>query len=211
PKDEIDKSYRRLPHWEQPDVCYFLTFRTIDSIPAEVMNGWKSEREQWLRANGIDPETEDWHSLLEMLPQEVRDGFHERFSKRMHEFLDTNVGECLLRRPDLREIVVEALGHFDADRYQLAGFVIMPNHVHVLVQCLGENRIKAVCYSWKRYTARLIHERLERKGHFWQAETYDHIVRSEAQFEHYRNYIRENPSKGKLREREYALYLPELE
>ena len=34
----------------------------------------------------------------------------------------------------------------------------------------------------------------------WQAETFDHIVRSEAQFEHFRRYIAGNPGKAGLKE-----------
>lgn len=211
PGDEVEVSRRDMPHWEQRQVCYFVTFRTIDSVPADVMAGWKVERFQWLEAQGIDPGMENWHSQLEMLPREVRAEFHQLFSKRMHDMLDTCAGECLLRRADLRKIVVGALHHFDTERYHLGGYVIMPNHVHVLVQSLDEMGIKELCYSWKRFSARSIHEHLARKGHFWQAETYDHIVRGELQFRHYRDYIRENPVKAGLRVGEYALYLPEVE
>ncbi len=35
---------RHLPHWRQQGVLYFVTFRTNDSIPAEVLEGWQKER-----------------------------------------------------------------------------------------------------------------------------------------------------------------------
>jgi menaquinone-specific isochorismate synthase len=138
----------------------------------------------------------------------------------------------------LRGIVVETLGHFDEERYRLGGYVVMPNHAHVLVQCLGETRLKGMGYSWKHYTARQINKVLANetkvareslrvssfgeprqsgsrqsgsRANFWQGETYDHIVRSQGQFEHYRRYLEQNPVKARLRADEYALFLPEVE
>ena len=86
----------------------------------------------------------------------------------------------------------------------------MPNHVHVLAQQLGGHSIRETCYSWKKFTARQIHERLGREGHFWQAETYDHIVRSREEFERYRDYLAKNPVRAGLKTGEYTLYLPEV-
>ncbi len=37
-----------LPHWYQPGVTYFITFRTEDSIPAELARRWHARRENWL-------------------------------------------------------------------------------------------------------------------------------------------------------------------
>jgi type I restriction enzyme R subunit len=51
---------------------------------------------------------------------------------------------------------------------------------------------------------------LDQTGHFWHGETYDHIVRSQSEFLHYRDYIRQNPAKAGLKEGEYSLFLPEL-
>jgi len=219
----VEITRRNMPHWEQPGVCYFLTFRAADSLPAAVMAVWQDERNLWLRSHGIDPAQDGWHSELAALDEVDRNEFHRTFSSRMHEMLDAGHGKCLLRRADLREIVVDALQHFDEQRYLLGGFVVMPNHVHVLVQCLGDTRLKRMGYSWKHFSAREIHrvlagEKVAReslrgsisttsprrdsratlgsRATFWQGETYDHIVRSSGQFEHYRRYIAENPAKA---------------
>lgn len=208
PQERVEKSRRFLPHWEQPGVCYFLTFRTLDSIPKEVMQAWLAERRSWLRARSIDGEHEDWHSLLEGLSAEDRQEFHALFSRRMHELLDECAGECLLKKPELRQIVVKALLHFHGIRYQLGGFVVMPNHVHVLMQCLGDNRMKTQVTAWKKFSARGIHKALAREGHFWLGETYDHVVRSQEQFEHYQRYIKENPVKARLKEGDATVWMP---
>ena len=48
------------------------------------------------------------------------------------------------------------------------------------------------------YTAHEINKLLGRSGTFWQDENFDHIVRSVEQLELFRNYIRENPEKGRV-------------
>ena len=52
---------------------------------------------------------------------------------------------------------------------------------------------------WKGGSAFEMNRALGRKGQVWQAEPFDHIVRSEARLEHFRRYIAENPAKAGLR------------
>lgn len=40
--------YRKLPHWSQAGVVCFITFRTDDSMPLEVVEGWHRDRRSWL-------------------------------------------------------------------------------------------------------------------------------------------------------------------
>ncbi len=202
-------THRNLPHWEQPQVCYSLTWRLNDSLPVEVVKDFLQRRDIWLRSHGIVPDIDRaWHAEIALLPKDERAEYHEEFSKPMQELLDVGHGECLLRREDVRRIVTENLHHFDEQKHRLGGYVIMPNHIHVLAQCLGPTRMKPMCRNWKHYTATKIHELLGRRGHFWQGETYDHIVRSEAEFRHFVKYIAENPMKAKLREGEYSMWFP---
>ena len=60
--------------------------------------------------------------------------YQKRFQESREHWLDRGHGECILKNSDLAEIVANALRHFDHDRYVLDAFVVMPNHVHVLVQ-----------------------------------------------------------------------------
>jgi REP element-mobilizing transposase RayT len=53
-------------------------------------------------------------------------------------------------------IVGDALQHFDGVRYDLDSFVVMPNHVHLLVQFRATFTLKAQSESWLRYSARKI-------------------------------------------------------
>lgn len=57
----------------------------------------------------------------------------QRFGNWIQDALDRGHGECLLRDSANRVIVETALRFFDGKRYALGDFVIMPNHVHVLV------------------------------------------------------------------------------
>jgi REP element-mobilizing transposase RayT len=119
--------------------------------------------------------------------------------------LDRGYGACLLRDQTLAEEVASALRHFDGDRYELGDFVIMPNHVHLLVCLHGTIEIQKQCRSWKRFSAGKINKLLGNSGRFWQEESFDHLVRSLAQFEKYRCYIAENPFKAKLQSGDYLL------
>lgn len=52
--------------------------------------------------------------------------------------------------------------------------------------------------SFKRYTARQANLFLQREGPFWQAESYDHVVRHSAELERVIHYILNNPVKAGL-------------
>jgi type I restriction enzyme R subunit len=114
-----------------------------------------------------------------------------------------------LRRQELSKIVAESLLHFDGDRYELTDFVIMPNHVHLLVAFPDESSMLRQCDSWKHFMATKISAALARNGRFWQQDGFDHLVRSLEQFEHLRKYIAENPHRANLRPGEYVHWTKE--
>ena len=117
----------------------------------------------------------------------------------MDKLLDeTHTGSFYPRQPEIAGIVVEAirynatvLRHFDVH-----AFVVMPNHVHLLVtpHVLLPNLTK----SLKNITARRANAMLGLTGHFWQEESYDHLVRKGGEFEKIRHYIEENPVRAGL-------------
>jgi REP element-mobilizing transposase RayT len=206
PEAEVAISHRRLPHWEQPGVTYFVTFRTADSIPEPALKEWTYERNMWLRRHGINPLVGNLQERIEGLPKRDQDDFRDAFSKKWHSFLDCCYGECVLRGPELSEIVAKSFKHFDGERYVLGDFVVMPNHVHLLAMFPGVEQLRLQCRSWKKYTAGRINEHLERRGKFWQDEAFDHIVRNPEQFEYFRWYIADNPVRARLCPVEYYHY-----
>ena len=203
---EVYISYRRLPHWEQAGCTYFVTWRTEDTIPEPVLRRWKVERAVWLRKRGIDPQEPSWREQLRQLPRTDRFSYHEHFTRPWMERLDECHGQCLLRRPELAKIVADSLASGNQTGYLLGDFVVMPNHVHVLVQLPTEGQLKPQCKSWKRWTARLINSAVEASGRFWQPESFDTLVRSEAHFAPLRAYIGANPAAAGLQVGEYHYY-----
>ncbi|MFA5189932.1 MAG: transposase [Verrucomicrobiia bacterium] len=206
PDAELAISHGRLPHWEQAGATYFITFRTVDSIPRSVFNQWKQERAAWLTERGVDLADDDWQSKLELLPEASRREFSRRFSQKWHDELDRCHGECLFRQPGLAKIVAESFRHFDGVRYEMGDFVVMPNHVHLLVGIAGREALRRECRSWKKFSAGEINRCSGREGEFWQTESFDHLVRSEGSFDQFRRYIADNPKKVGLREGEFLYY-----
>jgi putative transposase len=202
PEKPVVSSRGHLPHWDQEDATYFITWRTADSIPLSVWNDWRQRREGWLRRHGINPSESDWRSAFEELSEEQRKEFR-RFAKDLENEMDSCHGECLLRDPECAGIVENALRHFDGHRYTLGDFVIMPNHVHLLVAGMPRRAMLAQVTSWKKWSAIQVNKRLGRSGRFWQDEHFDHLVRGEMAFERFRRYIAENPGKAKLRPGEF--------
>jgi len=103
-----------------------------------------------------------------------------------------------LRQPAIAQLVVESirkgeqLGH-----YELYAFVVMANHLHILVHPLVDP--SRLLKSLKGATAREANKLLRRTGEpFWQKESYDHWVRDQAEFERIRVYIEKNPVNAGL-------------
>jgi REP element-mobilizing transposase RayT len=108
-------------------------------------------------------------------------------------------GPTHLRNPEIAALVVAALraGESRFNRYQLHSFVVMPNHVHLLVT----PQVPAT--KWlgplKGFTAHEANGLLDVRGKpFWQNESHDHLVRSDEEFARIRRYIENNPAKAGL-------------
>lgn len=205
-KSEYSVIERRLPHWTQPGVVCFITFRTHDSMPKQVVQSWRDERNMWLRKHDIDPDSPNWSKQLRALGKGNQKEFYRTFSTRWHDHLDTCHGACVLKQPELATIVGDSLKFADGDRYDLTDFVVMPNHVHLLASFFDEEGMLKQCESWKHWTARQINLALGQKGRFWQQDGFDHLVRSEEQFLHFRRYIQRNPIKAGLVDGEFLHY-----
>lgn len=180
-----------LPHWTREGAIYAVTFRLADSLPAEVVAAWREERralERRAREGGGDLSAVEIARLDEL------------GSERIEAFLDSAHGACWLRREDVAWIVGDALGHFEGERYRLHAWCIMPNHVHLVIEPLGSWTLAEVMHSLKSFTAKEANAALGRTGEFWQAESYDHLVRDEADYARAVEYARANPEKAGLGE-----------
>ena len=182
---EIMATKHNLRHWGQSGVILFVTFRLADSLPSSVLTRWTSEKNEWL-SNHPEP----WS------PDDMRE-YAQRFPNRMEKWLDAGYGECILSREDCRQIVAEAFEHFNGSRYALHSYIVMPNHVHVLVELMTKEDMPKILHSWKSYTASAINRVLGRTGSVWQRDYFDRLVRNA---DHYRRclaYIRKNESAAR--------------
>ena len=194
PRNDTYHTRHYLPHWQQNNVPFFVTFRLADSLPKEKLDRWKAEREAWLREH-----PEPWNESTES-------EYHDRFSGQVDEWLDQGSGSCLLRHEHNAQVIANSLMHFDGARYQLWAFVVMPNHVHACLQTNHPNTLHAILKSWKGYTARAINKRIGRKGTLWQNDYFDRLIRNESHLFKVIEYIRNNPRKANLRIGEYILW-----
>ncbi|WP_345738876.1 transposase [Prosthecobacter algae] len=205
PASRLSVSHGNLPHWGQEGATYFITWRMADSVPSTIWKRWCVERDDWLVRHNIDIQSSTWRTQIEDLPETSRRDF-KRFTRSIEKELDAGHGSCLLRQQEMAKIVAEALHFFDTSRYILGDFVIMPNHVHVLVGGMGRDTMLKQVESWKRWTAAQINKSLGRTGRFWQVESFDHLVRSELSFQKLRQYIAANPGSARLKPGEYLLW-----
>jgi len=125
----------------------------------------------------------------------------------MDRLLDeATAGPFYLRQPVLADMVMEAI-HYNAatlGQYRLWAFVVMPNHVHLLITALAA--LPKITKSLKGITAKRANTLLSLTGRpFWQEESYDHLVRDRHEFDKIRFYIEENPVRAGLvsKAREY--------
>jgi REP element-mobilizing transposase RayT len=195
PHGELAIDRRRLPHWRQIGVAYFITFRLADSVPQTLLRQWRDERTIWLR----------WHPPP-WRADEQRE-YEERFIGRMQEWLDAGMGACYMRRSDVRAQVELCLLQFDGKRYDIDAFVLMPNHVHALIKPAHGYDLSRLLQGIKGVSANRCNKLLGCKSTFWMDESYDHIVRDVKELAAFRNYIAGNPTKAGLEPDEYSLQL----
>ncbi|MDK2857722.1 MAG: hypothetical protein PWQ29_125 [Verrucomicrobiota bacterium] len=183
PKEPIAHLKGTLPHWRQDGTTYFVTFQLADSIPQEKLKQWKKEKKQWFENH---PEPHD---------ENTRKEYGRLFPDRLQNWLDAGYGSCRLGDERAKSIVESAFRKFDGERYRLHEFVVMPNHVHVLVSPLGDRLLSDILHSWKSHTATELNRLAGTSGAVWQKESFNHIVRSPEQITLIRKYIQDNPKQ----------------
>ncbi len=205
----VSISQRRLPHWQAEQAVYWVTFRLGDSIPQEKLRQWKADRDAW-KTHHPEPWTD-----------EIWAEYDRQFTSRMDAWLDAGMGSRALARADVREAVKECLMKFDGARVLVHAAVIMPTHVHCLLQPIphqdgdrlhvcnppenGKMSLSELLKGIKGASARAANKILGLTGTFWMDESYDHIVRNERQYRFFEGYIQANPVKTGLKPSEYWL------
>jgi REP element-mobilizing transposase RayT len=167
-----------LPHFESPEATQHVTFHLADSLPKTVLLRLEAE--------------------LKTFPEEKRDA--ER-RKRIEAWIDAGHGSCILRNATIAGMVQQSLLRFDAHRYRLLAWVVMPNHIHVLFQPMNGWTAAKIVASWKKFTANKICDHRFRTGEgpappVWHREYWDRYIRNQDHFQQAIDYIHANPVKA---------------
>lgn len=173
---------KKMPHWNQGDCVQFVTFRLADSLPQSKLKEYGDMKGQWL-----DIHPKPWDAATKAL-------YENEVGNTMDRWLDAGYGGCMLKSESARSIVANAILHFDGDRYDIHAFVIMPNHVHVLLSTRGDNLVQGIVGSWKKFSAHEINRLQGRQGPVWESDSFDHMVRNETAFQAKLDYIINNPA-----------------
>jgi type I restriction enzyme R subunit len=191
---------RNLPHWDMPTAAYFVTVCLEGSIPARGLLDLQSHRTALDHTcRRADQSPAEWATLQ-----------WKRAFARTDLWLDRAEAVRFLESDALAQIVVDALYFFAGERYDLLGYVVMPNHVHWVFQPLEQwvnglrpgKRLRTprerIVHTVNRFTAFRCNQVLGRQGDFWQRESYDHWVRGPDELERILLYVEGNPVKAGL-------------
>jgi REP element-mobilizing transposase RayT len=85
------------------------------------------------------------------------------------------------------------LRHFDGVRYDLLAWCIMPNHVHVVLCCLGSTTLGQIIRTWKVQATITINAILGATGPIFARDYFDRFMRNGKQTERAIAYVESNP------------------
>ena len=80
-------------------------------------------------------------------------------------------------------------------------FVVMPNHIHLILQNLGSHHLGDMMRWFKSVTTNNYIHGVKEKGWkpfrntLWQTRFYDHVIRNQRAYDYIANYILQNPSR----------------
>jgi REP element-mobilizing transposase RayT len=180
----------RLPHIKRETATYFVTFRLGDSLPAHEVARLKHERMVILEHARAAKRPLTWHEEQQLLAW---------YCDKVEALLDAGHGACWLSKPEVADLVANAILFFRDKRYTLNAWVIMPNHVHAVLWPMPGHTLSQILHSWKSYTSKEANRLLSRDGQtFWQTESFDHWIRDDEERARLVIYIENNPIKAGL-------------
>ena len=111
----------------------------------------------------------------------------------------TSMGRNLLQSERNAMLIVDVLRSYQADgKFEVHDFVVMPNHVHLLISVPGDSTIERVMQLIKGgFSYRLRHE-FAYTGEVWQRGFSETRVVDQKSYRQYKKYIAENPVKAGL-------------
>lgn len=134
-----------LAHFDGGEIWQFITLHLADSVPKKVLDKWKLE---------LKDETDRVRKRV--------------LHRRVDRYVDQGYGSCYLRYPEVAGQIVESLLHRDGTEFQLRSWVVMPNHLHMLIKPNDELELEGIMRRFKSYTANKCNRLVGRLGQFWQ-------------------------------------------
>jgi REP element-mobilizing transposase RayT len=179
-----------LPHLKKEGGTYFVTFRQAGTLPADLLLRFKQERDIILQQA---------MAAKRPLTRHEQEELFRWYSDRVDRYLDASHGVCDLREPGLASLVAGAIPFFEGQRYELHAWVVMPNHVHVILWPMPGHTLSSILHSWKSFTSHEINKRLSQKVvPFWQNESYEHLIRDDEDLHRCCRYTLMNPVNARL-------------
>ena len=104
-------------------------------------------------------------------------------------FLDLALGRTVVRSLKRED---------EAGHTKTLAFVVMPDHLHWLVQLTGTRSLSVSVNTIKSFAARTINQIIDRSGPVWQKGFHDHALRDEENLAAVARYIVANPLRAGL-------------
>jgi REP element-mobilizing transposase RayT len=163
-------SSKYLPHFDSPGAQQYITYRLADSLPVQRKG--------------------EWAAILA-----IQDDLEKQ--RQLERYLDLGYGACQLRNLRIAQVMQENLWHHDGEQYRLLAWVVMPNHVHALIE-VWQLPLGKILQGGKSYTSKVASKILGCEGAFWQEDYFDRYIRDEDHYRRVVRYIENNPVKAKL-------------
>jgi REP element-mobilizing transposase RayT len=105
--------------------------------------------------------------------------------------------------PQARDAILQHCSHDNGKRYELHAAVVMPDHVHLLLSPLRDEKdwpysLPTILKALKGTSARSVNKLSGASGPVWQEESFDHVLRSQESFAKKLEYLRQNPVRRGL-------------
>ena len=118
-------------------------------------------------------------------------------------FITFRKGNRIPFAPEAKDVILQHCLHDNGKRYDLHAAVVMPDHVHLLLSPLRDEKawpysLPTILKLLKGTSARSVNKLSSSHGPVWQEESFDHVLRSQESFGEKQEYIRQNPVRKGL-------------
>jgi len=108
----------------------------------------------------------------------------------------------LFQRTETADLLVTTLfGYRDRGEFLLHEFVVMPNHIHLLISVDDDHAVGRAMQMVKGGFSHAVGKAGLKLKAIWQPSYYEHRVRDEEEYARMQNYIHQNPVRRGLAER----------